>query len=121
MAELLSFCHAWGPEPTPYPSQEGNSQDGDERSLPSCEGSVRFRSWKASAKVLPASCRQCFSPIGLPARCRQHSGVHGKLEDGQFAWGANGSNKRTVVCWPGVLSMTRSPPCKSARRLMIIS
>jgi hypothetical protein len=28
--------------------------------------------------VLPASCRQCFSPIGLPARRRQHSAVHGK-------------------------------------------
>jgi hypothetical protein len=32
----------------------------------------------ASAKVLPASCRLCFSPIGLPARCRQHPAVHGE-------------------------------------------
>ena len=33
---------------------------------------------RAGNAVLPASCRQCFSPIGLPARCRQHSAVHGK-------------------------------------------
>ena len=31
--------------------------------------------------MLPASCRQCFPPIGLPARCQQHSGVHGSLHD----------------------------------------
>src|SRR5438093_7967519 len=34
-----------------------------------------------TAKVLPASCRQYFSPIGLPARCQQHSGGswHGRV------------------------------------------
>src|SRR5437867_1922653 len=31
--------------------------------------------------MLPASCRQCFPPIGLPARCQQHSAVHGKPHD----------------------------------------
>ena len=29
------------------------------------------------AKVLPTSRRQCFSPILLPARCRQHRWLHG--------------------------------------------
>src|SRR5881397_1722632 len=31
----------------------------------------------APAKALPASCWQCFPPIGLPAGCRQHSEGHG--------------------------------------------
>src|SRR6185436_1011506 len=34
----------------------------------------------AASKVLPTSRRQSFPPIPLPARCRQHSSVHGKRD-----------------------------------------
>src|SRR5262245_26989708 len=35
-----------------------------------CMKSLHF-CFAERAKVLPASCRQCFAPIVLPARCRQ--------------------------------------------------
>jgi hypothetical protein len=36
------------------------------------------KSGDAANKVLPTSRRQSFSPIPLPARCRQHPAVHEK-------------------------------------------
>src|SRR5206468_1340581 len=36
------------------------------------------KSDSAANKVLPTSRRQSFSQIPRPARCRQHTGVHGK-------------------------------------------
>jgi|SRR5437667_6801733 len=65
----------------PAPLVEGRGRVGSWKAsttLMPCIGTMNLQPVRCIAKVLPAACRQCSSPVDLPARCRQHSGVHGE-------------------------------------------
>jgi hypothetical protein len=73
---ILMVSHARGPLSSVWPMY--NSRILIREASRSWQNAAVIDSAAAADKVLPTSRRQCFSPIPLPARCRQHPGVHGK-------------------------------------------
>ena len=54
------------------------------RVVPSVRCPAFRRSGPAKAGTPNACSRKCFALIGLPARCRQHSGIHEKESNRHF-------------------------------------